>query len=86
MMKLADNFKKYEWWIVIRVILLFIVLFAAAYSILNRNYFYLVFLVPVIIYQVYEFIQFQRKAHNELNQFVEAVHYRDFVEKVESFS
>lgn len=78
MKKLADNLKKYEWWIVMRVILLFIVLFAAAYIILNRNYFYLVFLVPVIIYQVYEFIQFQRKAHNELNQFVEAVHYRDF--------
>ena len=77
-MKLPDTFRKYEWWIVLRVILLFIVLFATAYNILQRNYFSFIFLIPLLVYQVYEFIQFQRKAHNELNQFVEAVHYRDF--------
>lgn len=77
-MKLPDTFRKYEWWIVLRVILLFIALLATVYCILNHNFFYLVFLIPILIYQVYEFIQFQRKAHNELNQFVEAVHYRDF--------
>lgn len=36
------------------------------------------FLSPVILYQVIEFNRFQRKAHEELNQFVESVHYRDF--------
>ena len=77
-MKLPDTFRKYEWWIVLRVILLFIALLVTVYCILNRNFFYLVFLIPILVYQVYEFIQFQRKAHNELNQFVEAVHYRDF--------
>ena len=77
-MKLPDKFRRYEWWIVLRVILLFIFLFATAYCILNRGFFYLIFLLPILAYQVYEFIQFQRKAHNELNQFVEAVHYRDF--------
>jgi signal transduction histidine kinase len=35
-------------------------------------------MVPVIIYQVYELYRFQRKAHVELDQFVESVHYRDF--------
>lgn len=39
---------------------------------------YLVFVIPVIFYQVVEFYNFQRKAHEELNQFVESVHYRDF--------
>lgn len=34
--------------------------------------------IPVVIYQVFEFIRFQRKMHEELNQFVEAIHYRDF--------
>ncbi|HTF31442.1 MAG TPA: HAMP domain-containing sensor histidine kinase, partial [Flavitalea sp.] len=39
---------------------------------------YLTILIPVIIYQVVEFYRFQRKAHTELGQFVESVHYRDF--------
>jgi two-component system, NtrC family, nitrogen regulation sensor histidine kinase NtrY len=34
--------------------------------------------VPVIVYQVLELYRFQRKAHDELDQFVESVHYRDF--------
>src|SRR6185369_3951699 len=41
-------------------------------------YVYLLIAVPVILYQVVEFFKFQRKAHEELGQFVEAVHYRDF--------
>jgi signal transduction histidine kinase len=39
---------------------------------------YLAVLSPLIIYQVVEFIRFQHKAQDELNQFVESVHYRDF--------
>ena len=77
-MKLSPPVKKYEWWIVLRVIFLFVVLLATVYCVLNRNFILLLFLIPILIYQVYEFILFQRKAHNELNQFVEAVHYRDF--------
>ena len=38
----------------------------------------MVFIIPIVIYQVYEFYKFHRKAHEELNQFVESVHYRDF--------
>jgi nitrogen fixation/metabolism regulation signal transduction histidine kinase len=34
--------------------------------------------MPVVIYQVLELYRFQRKAHVELDQFVESVHYRDF--------
>lgn len=77
-MKLPKTFRKYEWWIVLRVMLLFIVLFAATYCILQGYYLFLALSAPLLIYLVYELIQFQRKAHIELNQFVEAVHYRDF--------
>lgn len=77
-MKLPDNLKKYEWWIVLRVLLLFTTLLATSYALLNANYLLLVVIAPIVIYQVYEFIQYQRKAQKELNQFVEAVHYRDF--------
>ncbi len=72
------TFKKFEWRILHRVIFLCIVLFAIAYLVLSRLYVYLFFLIPLVIYQVVEFIRFQRKAHEELSQFVEAVHYRDF--------
>jgi signal transduction histidine kinase len=41
-------------------------------------YVYLLITLPVIIYQVVEFYRFHHKAHKELEQFVEAVHYRDF--------
>lgn len=63
---------------VLRVLILFILLTAAAYLLVNLWYIYFVFTIPVIIYQVYEFIRFQRKAQEEVTQFVEAVHYRDF--------
>ncbi len=39
---------------------------------------YLLLLVPVIFYQLLEMYRFQRKAQDELQQFVESVHYRDF--------
>jgi nitrogen fixation/metabolism regulation signal transduction histidine kinase len=41
-------------------------------------YIYIAFVAPVIIYQVVEFYRFHQKAHDELNQFVESIHYRDF--------
>jgi signal transduction histidine kinase len=69
--------KKFEWRILLRVVLLFITLTAASLLLINAPV-YLAFLVPVIIYQVIEFYRFQHKAHEELDQFVEAIHYRDF--------
>jgi len=71
-------FKSVEWRIGIRIVLLFITLSAAAYLFVNAWFIYLVITVPVLIYQVLELYRFQRKAHVELDQFVESVHYRDF--------
>jgi two-component system, NtrC family, nitrogen regulation sensor histidine kinase NtrY len=70
--------KKFEWRILIRVLLLFITITAASWLLVNALYVYLLIAAPVILYQVIEFFRFQRKAHEELDQFVESVHYRDF--------
>jgi nitrogen fixation/metabolism regulation signal transduction histidine kinase len=39
---------------------------------------YLLIAIPVLIYQCIDIFRFQRKAHDELDEFVQSVHYRDF--------
>lgn len=70
--------KKIEWRILLRVLVLFITLCIAAFLVMRGQYVYLVIVVPVIIYELAEFYKFHHKAHRELDQFVESVHYRDF--------
>ncbi|MBC7948853.1 MAG: HAMP domain-containing histidine kinase [Chitinophagaceae bacterium] len=72
------NLKKFEWRILLRVLLLFGTLSVASFLLVKGWYVYYVLVIPLIAYQIYEFYRFQRKAHNELEQFVESVHYRDF--------
>lgn len=60
------------------MLLLFVTLTTTAFLFVNGRFIYLVFAIPVIIYQIFEFYRFQQKAHQELDQFVESVHYRDF--------
>src|SRR5687767_5708690 len=50
----------------------------AAWLLVKGLYIYQVVMVPLVIYALYELYRFQRKAHAELDQFVESVHYRDF--------
>lgn len=76
--RLSMFFKSVEWRISIRIVLMFVTLSAASYLFVKALYIYLVIMVPVVIYQVLELYRFQRKAHDELDQFVESVHYRDF--------
>lgn len=64
--------------ILLRVILVFATLFLASLSILKEWYWLELLLVPVIIYQFVDYYNFQKKAQNEITQFVESVHYRDF--------
>jgi len=70
--------KNFAWRILIRVLLMFVTLSAAAFLLVKLWFVYLIFVVPIIIYQGVEFYRFHRKAYEELNQFVESVHYRDF--------
>ena len=72
------KFKNLEWRILLRVSLLLVTITVAALLLVKTWFIYLIFIIPIIIYQVIEFYNFQRKAHEELNQFVESVHYRDF--------
>ena len=60
------------------MLLLFATLSITSFLLVKGLYVYLLLAIPVIIYQVIEFYRFQRKAHTELEQFVESVHYRDF--------
>src|SRR5947207_1952540 len=71
-------FKQFEWRILIRVLLLFITLSASSFLLVKKIYFYLLIAAPVILYQLIDFYRFHKKAHDELNQFVESIHYRDF--------
>jgi two-component system, NtrC family, nitrogen regulation sensor histidine kinase NtrY len=71
-------FKKIEWRILLRVLVLFITLSVASFLLVKGLYVYLILAAPVIIYELAEFYRFHNKAHKELDQFVESVHYRDF--------
>ena len=73
-------FKKYEWRILVRVALLFITLCITAYLLMKGpgSYVYLALIVPVVVYELVDFYRFHKKAHDEVSQFVESVHYRDF--------
>jgi len=72
------NFKNFEWRILIRVLLLFITLSFTSFLVVKQWYVYLLIATPVIIYQLIDIFRFQKKAQDELNEFVESVHYRDF--------
>lgn len=73
-------FKKYEWRIVIRVMVLFITLCITAFFLVKGSnyYVYLAICIPAIIVELIDFFRFQKKAQEEVSQFVESVHYRDF--------
>lgn len=64
--------------VILRVVILFITLCAAAYVLISEAYTYLLLLVPFILYQLTGLIRMQQKTQKELDQFVQSVHYRDF--------
>ena len=72
------TFKNFEGKVILRVVLLCVTLSAPAVVLVNGWPEVLVFLLPLLLYQVYELIRFLRQAQEELNQFIESVHYRDF--------
>ncbi|WP_231402124.1 sensor histidine kinase [Panacibacter microcysteis] len=71
-------FEQYEWRIVVRVVLMFFTISISSYLLVKGLYPYEIIVVPVIIYQVIDFFKFHKKAQDEVAQFVESVHYRDF--------
>ena len=71
-------YKRFEWRIIFQVLFLFITLAISSFLLVKGYYVYMVVMAPLIIYIIAEMYRFQRKAHAELDQFVESVHYRDF--------
>ena len=62
----------------IRVLLMFLTLSLASFLLVKGWYERLALLLPVIIIQLVDFYNFHRKAQQEVEQFVESIHYRDF--------
>jgi signal transduction histidine kinase len=71
-------FKQYEWRIIVRVVLMFLTISIASYLLVTGQYPYEIIIIPIIILQVIDFFKFHKKAQDEVEQFVESVHYRDF--------
>lgn len=64
--------------LLLKVLLLFAVLCGAAWLLAAEQYRFLLLVIPLAIFLLYDLYRYQQKAQNELRQFVESVHYRDF--------
>src|SRR4051812_13266465 len=71
-------FKYSPWRILLRVILLVATISLIILLIIEKQYTISLIFFPIVIWQIYGLYRFQKKAHDELSQFVESVHYRDF--------
>ncbi|MGF7078382.1 sensor histidine kinase [Mucilaginibacter sp. UYCu711] len=71
-------FKRYEWRLMLRVLLLFLTLLAISLIIVKGLYWFLLIGAPIVAFELLDFLKFNKKAHKEVEQFVESVHYRDF--------
>lgn len=71
-------FKRYEWRLILRVLALFVTLLAAAFILLNGLYVYILIVLPLIVFELIDMVRFNKKAQEEIGQFVESIHYRDF--------
>jgi signal transduction histidine kinase len=60
------------------VLLLFITLTATSIIVVKGTLLFLIITVPLVIYELMDLIRFQKKAQDEVSQFVESIHYRDF--------
>jgi two-component system, NtrC family, nitrogen regulation sensor histidine kinase NtrY len=72
------TFKRYEGRLLIKVLLLFVVLATAAWFLVSNNYLYAGLLIGVTLFQLYDIYRMLKKAQDEVQEFVESVHYRDF--------
>jgi len=63
--------------ILIRTITLFVTLGAVSFFLVKGWYLLTALIAPLLVYQMIAFFRFQKKTHEEVSQFLEAVHYRD---------
>lgn len=72
------TFKKYQFLILIRILALSIFIGVACWLLLSSYYTFLMAAAAVVIGLVAELFRFISKNNEELEQFVESIHYRDF--------
>lgn len=66
------------WKLLLRILLLSTAITAGVFCFFTGKYTYILLLLPLIAYQIYEMYRFQKKTHDELEQFLLSVQYRDF--------
>jgi len=72
-------FERYHYLrLLFRVVMLFLTIVAASVIIVKGWFVYLIIMAPIILAQLVDFYRFNKKAQDEVQQFVESVHYRDF--------
>lgn len=71
-------FKRYDWHVLLRILYLFIALSATAYFLLKGEWLFVVYSSVLVLLALYYFYRYLRKIQDEIEQFTEAVHYRDF--------
>jgi two-component system nitrogen regulation sensor histidine kinase NtrY len=71
-------FRGYEIRLLLRVTLLFLSLLGLCVIIVKSWYEMLIIGIPITLLVLADMLRFQKKAHNEVEQFAESVHYRDF--------
>ncbi len=69
---------KTAWKLLFRLLLLVVGITVAVFCAISEQYTYLLIALPLVAYQVYEMYRFQKKTHDELEQFLLSVQYRDF--------
>lgn len=71
-------FKSYRANILWRVLFLFLTLSLASFFLTKGIYVYEIIVFPIILLQLYDLFRFHKKTQDEVDQFVEAIHYKDF--------
>jgi two-component system, NtrC family, nitrogen regulation sensor histidine kinase NtrY len=71
-------FKRYQERILIRVLLMFLLLSLASFLLVKGIYDKLIGVLVFVVLSLIDFYNFHRKAQQEVEQFVESIHYRDF--------
>lgn len=72
------KFRKFEWALLLRIVLLLIALSAISMLLVKQYYPFFTLCIIVAVFLVYDLFKFTNKSNVELQQFVESVHYRDF--------
>lgn len=72
------KFKNIGFNIVLRTLVMFAVLCLAAYAVVTLRFWLAGLCAPLVVYLIYNYYAYHKKTKDEVEQFVESVHYRDF--------